>query len=127
MKTFNFILERKMFAVILFIIASVVVLEKIDENFGVSKTVGWAYDWIFFNFVICFLSCVLFFIIYSIIALLKFKTNKTISLAHLILIIIVAYLYKILDVRISLFLNLLSIILFLVNIGWSIIKRKQIS
>lgn len=65
------------------------------ETYGVSKTVGWAYNIsnnVVLTSIIFFCSKILFILTYFILFLLKRKTNYYVSLAHFELIILTLYL-----------------------------------
>ena len=77
--------ETKMYLIILLCLPLLVRFSEID-NYGINKTVGWAYD--FSGFTMYYVKYIVFafFIGYLFLAILKAKTNFILSIIHFILI-----------------------------------------
>lgn len=89
------------------------------ENYGVSKTVGWAYNIsnnVVLTSIIFFCSQILFILTYFILFLLKRKTNYYVSLAHFEIIIVTLYLMSSEKFTAALIISLISLIALFVNI-----------
>lgn len=84
MKVKNFF-ETKMYLIILLCLLLLVRFSEI-ENYGINKTVGWAYDISGFSMYFIKYILIIFFIGYLFLAIIKAKTNYIISIIHFILI-----------------------------------------
>lgn len=124
-KLFDNIFQKRMFLLILliYILFSLFTMQK---EFGINKTVGWAFDFyeIMSTLIFIFLFF-LFFILYSIIAICKWRTNKTISMIHIATILISIYFFEIYRIGILQLCNFLSVLIFLINVIWTFNNRKK--
>lgn len=77
--------ETKMYLIILLCLPLLVRFSEI-ENYGINKTVGWAYD--FSGFTMYYVKYIVFafFIGYLFLSIIKAKTNYLLSIIHFILI-----------------------------------------
>ena len=77
--------ETKMYLIILLCLPLLVRFSEID-NYGINKTVGWAYD--FSGFTMYYVKYIVFafFIGYFFLSIIKAKTNYLLSIIHFILI-----------------------------------------
>lgn len=93
---------------------------------GYNRTLGWAYDFSFWIFIVKPFLWLAFLIGYGIITLLRYWTNKKLSISHLILIGLTIITEDILnsDSRLILTLMLISTIVFVMNLIWTIKNRK---
>lgn len=90
-----------------------------EQFYGVNKTVGWAYDisnQIFYIAILFSFSKILFFIGYLIVFLLRRKTNFTMSIAHISLILLTILSIYLQNFFTSTIFCLLSMVLFSINI-----------
>jgi hypothetical protein len=121
------IFERKLF--ILFILIQTFILlinigKPSVEIWGINRTVGWAYDLTLPNLIITWSISLLFTLIYFALSIFKKKTNRIISVVHIVAYGITLFAYKFLDEGIIFLLNLLSIIIFLINVTWTLVSKK---
>ncbi|KGO79298.1 hypothetical protein Q762_14480 [Flavobacterium cauense R2A-7] len=124
-KLFDNLFQKRMFLLVLLIYIFFIFFI-MPKDYGINKTVGWAWDFYEFYSPLIFISLFyLFFIFYSIIALCKWKTNKTISIVHFITILISIYFFEFYSFGFLQLCNFLSILLFLINIIWSFINRQS--
>lgn len=93
---------------------------------GINKTVGWAWDLTPINLLIFLSTSTIFLLLYSILTLLKYRTNKTLSIIQVILMVTIAIFYKPIGQYILFLLNFLSIIIFISNLIWVIKNRNNI-
>lgn len=77
--------ETKMYLIILLCLPLLVRFSEI-ENYGINKTVGWAYDISGFSMYFIKYILVMFLIGYLFLAIIKAKTNFVLSIVHFILI-----------------------------------------
>lgn len=79
------IFERKMHIIMLLCLPLLIRFSEI-ENYGINKTVGWAYD--ISGFTMYYVKYIVFsfFIGYLLLAIFKAKTNYHLSIIHFILI-----------------------------------------
>lgn len=93
---------------------------------GYNRTLGWAYDFSFWIFIVKPFLWLGFLIGYGILTLLRYCTNKKLSISHLILISLSFITEDILnsDSRLTLTLMLISTIVFVMNFVWAIKNRK---
>ena len=122
---FDSIFQKRMFIVILTTYILFNLISKKDE-IGINKTVGWAFDfYVNMSPIIYIFLFYLFFIIYSIIALCKWKTNKILSIIHFGIILISIAFFEINNSNVLQICNFCSLTFFLSNIFWSFTKRKS--
>lgn len=123
MKLINLIFQKKMFLVVVVIFT---VLNYISQFDGINKTVGW--NWIdlliFYSPIIYMYLFFLFIIVYSILALIKRLTNFLYSTIHTILIIASAVLFEKYYIQTLLLFNLLSVLIFVLNVYWSLTQSN---
>jgi len=93
---------------------------------GYNRTLGWTYDFSFLIFIIKPFLWLAFLIGYGFLALLRYWTNKKLSISHLILIGLTFIVEDILnsDSRLTLTLMLISTIVFVMNCVWAIKNRN---
>ena len=120
-------LIRKRMFFLVFLILIIFSILRGYSTIGINRTVGWAWDisnWIFY---VKYGTWLLFLIGYGILALLKINTNLSLSILHLISILIILicgeYINYLLIIILSL--NLISIIVFFTNIFLSIRHRNK--
>ncbi len=123
MKPMDIIQKRMFFLIVLLFIAFVYLF---DLQYGINKTVGWAWDisnWVFWTNNIQWL---LFLLGYGLLALIKAITNKVYSIAHLSVIVLTIVLLKVghVEPRVVWLLNLISIAIFLLNFVWALKHRN---
>lgn len=123
-KLLEFLFQKKMFLTVLVTyILSRFILKQ--NTIGIAKTVGWDLDLSSIISPINSLFLLLLFtIIYLIIALLRWKTNKTISIIHFGVIVISIVLFEIHNLKIIQICNFISILLVVINTFWSFNNRK---
>ena len=94
---------------------------------GYNRTLGWAYDFSFWIFVVKPFLWLAFLIGYGILAILRYWTNEKLSIFHLILIGMTFIAEDILNSnsRLILTLMLISTILFFMNFIWAIRNRNS--
>ncbi len=94
---------------------------------GYNWTLGRSYDFSFWIFIVKPFLWLTFLIGYGILAILRYCTNKNLSISHLILIGLTFISDNILnsDSRLTLTLMLISAIVFLMNCIWSIRNRNS--
>jgi hypothetical protein len=63
-------------------------------------------------------------LIYFALSIFKKKTNRIISVVHVVAYGITLFAYKFLDEGIIFLLNILSIIIFLINVTWTLVSKK---
>jgi len=98
-----------------------------NEQIGINKTINWQWDisnWIFFMKGWTYLIPV---IGYGIITILKYWTNKLLSILHLVLLSLVFLAEDILymDLRLIVMLNILSMVVFILNVIGTIRNRNH--
>lgn len=124
--TFDKLVQKRMLLLIILLLMIFTYFGGIG-NVGINKTVGWAWDisnWVFFTKNGSWLISI---IGYGILALLKYSTNKKLSILHLIFITLTFVAEDILntDLRLVLTLNLISVMVFLINLSWAIRNRNS--
>ncbi len=112
----------------------VVMLLMISSYFGgiqteYNRTLGWAYDFRIYIFLAKPFLWLTFLIGYGILALLRYWTDKKLSISHLILIALSFITEDILnsDSILILTLMLISLIVFIMNFVWAIKNRNKAS
>ncbi|MCK8482338.1 hypothetical protein, partial [Psychroserpens algicola] len=123
--TFDKLVQKRMFLLIIMLLMISTYFGGIQT--GYNRTLGWAYDFSFWIFVVKPFLWLAFLIGYGILALLRYWTNKKLSILHLILIGLTFISEDIMnsDSRLTLTLILISTILFLMNCVWSIRNRNS--
>ncbi|CAM4245431.1 hypothetical protein [Zobellia nedashkovskayae] len=124
--TFDKLVQKKMFLLAIFLLMVSTYFGG-NEQMGINKTVNWQWDisnWIFFIKGWTYLISV---VGYGIIAILKYWTNKFLSILHLVLLSLVFLTEDILcmDLRLIVMLNIISIVVFLLNVIWTIRNRNR--
>ncbi|MDO5981748.1 hypothetical protein [Flavivirga spongiicola] len=122
--TFDKLVQKRMFLLIILLLMILMYFGGIQT--GYNRTLGWAYDLSYWIFVIKPILWIVFLIGYGILAILRYLTNKNLSISHLILITLTFVAEDILnsDSRLTLTLILISIIVFIMNFVWSIKNRN---
>ncbi len=97
-----------------------------NEQIGINKTVNWQWDissWIFYTK----WSWSIFILGYGIVELLKYYTHKELSFLHLFLIILIFLAEDFMGEHypLILFLNFVSMLVFLINLIWTIRNRNK--
>lgn len=118
-------LEKRMLIILIFI-SLYLAYYFFARDYGINKTVGWAYSIREVSFAFTCLNCFLFTIAYGIIRLLKYITNKFFSLLHLVIILLVIILDHFYQYNSIMILNLISFIVFIINLILSIKNRKTV-
>jgi hypothetical protein len=122
--TFDKLVQKRMFLLIILMLMIIIYFGGIQT--GYNRTLGWAWDLSYWIFIITPILWFTFLIGYGILALLKYWTNKNLSILHLILILLTFIAEDILtsDSRLTLTLMLTSSILFIMNFVWAIKNRN---
>ncbi len=122
--TFDKLVQKRMFLLVIMLLMISIYFGGIQT--GYNRTLGWAYDFSFWIFVVKPFLWLAFLFGYGILALLRYWTNKKLSIFHLILIGLTFIAEDILnsDSRLILTLMLISTILFFMNFIWAVINRN---
>ncbi len=122
--TFDKLVQKRMFLLIIMLLMISIYFGGIQT--GYNRTLGWAYDFSFWIFISKPFLWLAFLIGYGILALLRYWTNKKLSISHLILIGLTFIAEDIVnsDSRLTLTLMLISIIVFVMNLIWTIKNRN---
>jgi hypothetical protein len=116
------IFNQKLYLIIAIIL--VVFCLTIDfHSLGLNKTVGMAYDMDSTAKIICLVSLLLSFIGYSILSLLRYQTQKKLSLLYLSSILLAVVLNFIKQHEISIVFGILSIVIFSISLIRSLIHK----
>lgn len=116
------IFNQKLYLIIAIILA--IFSLTIDFNsLGLNKTVGMAYDMDSIAKMICLVSLLFSFIGYSILSLLRYQTQKNLSLLYLISILLAVVLNFIKQNEISIVFGILSIVIFSISLIRSLIHK----
>ena len=121
---FDKLVQKRMFLLIIMVLMISIYFGGIQT--GYNRTLGWAYDISFWVFIIKPFLWLAFLIGYGVLALLRYWTNKKLSISHLILIGLTFIAEDILDSdsRLILTLMLISTIVFVINFIWTIKNRN---
>jgi len=122
----NNLLERKLYLLVAVILA--IFYSTIDlDSFGFNKTVGMAYtyDAGIISKAICVVSLLLSFIGYSILSLLKYKTQKVLSLVYLSDIVPAIILSYTKTPEVSIVFGVMSIVVSFINIISSLKSKAK--
>ena len=122
--TFDKLLQKRMFLLIILLLMILTYFGGIQT--GYNRTLGYTYDFSFWVFIVKPFLWLAFIIGYGILALLRYWTNKKLSISHLILIGLTFISEDILDSdsRLTLTLILISTIVFVINFVWTIKNRN---
>ncbi len=116
------IFNQKLYLIIAIILA--IFCLTIDfHSLGLNKTVGMAYGMDSIAKIICLVSLLLSFIGYSILSLLRYQTQKKLSLLYLSSILLAVVLNFIKQNEISIVFGMLSIVVFSISIVRSLIHK----
>jgi len=122
--------ETKMYLVILLCIPLFIRFSEI-ENYGINKTVGWAYDISGFTMYYVKYIVFAFFIGYLFLAIIKAKTNYILSVIHFILIAFCCLFYdnfrymRLVD-NIAIISIVAFVVIFFNALFWKIKTKKQL-
>ena len=124
--TFDKLVQKKMFLLAIFLLMVSTYFGG-NEQMGINKTVNWQWDisnWIFFIKGWTYLISV---VGYGIIAILKYWTNKFLSILHLVLLSLVFLAEDILymDLLLIVLLNIIARVVFILNVIWTIRNRNH--
>lgn len=124
--TFDKLVQKRMFLLVILLLMISTYFSG-DEQTGINKTVNWEWDisnWIFFLKGWTYLIAV---IGYGIIAILKYSTNRLLSILHIALLSLVFLAEDVLflDLRLIVMLNIISIVVFILNVMWTIKNRNH--
>jgi hypothetical protein len=124
--TFDRLVQKRMFLLIIMLLMITIYFGGIQT--GYNRTLGFAYDLSFWIFIIKPFLWLAFIIGYGILAILRYWTNRKLSISHLILIGLTFIAEDILntDSRLTLTLMLISAIVFVMNLIWTIKNRNTI-
>ncbi len=122
--TINRVFQTKMFALIA-ILSLYLIYYFSSRDFGINKTVGWAYNFREISYVITCLLCFLSTTIYGILAILKWKTNTLLSILHFSLILLSIIFDHLLNYDLVMWLNLISMLTLVGNLILSIRNRNK--
>lgn len=120
--TFDKLVQKRMLLLIILLLMINMYFGGIQT--GYNRTLGWSYDLSFWVFIITPILWLAFLIGYGILAILKYFTNKNLSILHLILIMLVFFSEDTLNSDSRLTLIVISIIVFVMNFIWAIRNRK---
>ncbi len=122
--TFDKLVQKRMFLLIIMLLMISIYFGGIQT--GYNRTLGWAYDFSFWIFIAKPFLWLAFLIGYGILALLRYWTNKKLSISHLILVGLTFIAEDIVDSdsRLTLTLMLISTIVFIMNLIWTIKNRN---
>ena len=122
--TFDKIVQKRMFLLIIFLLL-VSAFFGTNEEIGINKTVHWKWDLSIWVFHLKSWSWLIFGLVYGLLALLKYWTNKTISILHLVLLILIFLTDNILnsDLQYMVVLHIASYVVFFANVLWAIRNR----
>ena len=95
-------------------------------TWGINKTVGWAWDFSPIGWLIFMFSSIAFFFFYLILKFLKSKPNQTLSIIQALLFIIIVGLQEKLGNSSVCLLNLLTGIVFLLNVVVTLTRKRKI-
>lgn len=121
--TFDQLVQRRMLLLVTLMLMLLTYIGGIG-SVGINKTVGSAWDITNFTFYAKNGSWIVFIVGYAILALLKYRTHKVLSIVHLILITLIFISTNILTSSLIMILTMLSIVIFILNFVWSIMHRK---
>jgi hypothetical protein len=117
-------IEKKLYLVVGIILALMIVTIDLG-NIGLNKTVGFAFDIKNFGKQICLISLGLSFIVYFILAILGYKTIKSLSILYVVIAFVNVYSIIFLEYpMITLILSSVSIIISAINVIMSIKAGK---
>ena len=119
--------ETKMYLIILLCLPLLVRFSEI-ENYGINKTVGWAYD--FSGFTMYYVKYIVFafFIGYFFLSIIKAKTNYLLSIIHFILIAFCCLFYdNLLYMRLVDNIAIIGIVVFLMIISLIAHRIKKLT
>ena len=124
--TFSELVQRRMFLLMIFAIVLFGYWGGI-ESVGINQTVGWRWDITSWFYYIKRYFLPVYMVGYGILALLQYWTHKYLSIIHLILVILIFVFDDLvsLDIRIVVVLNIISMLVFLLNIIWAIRNRTS--
>lgn len=125
MRLLRYLFQKRVVLILLLIFILVNLFTKNYKHYGINKTVGWAFDITNFSPAIFLFSFYSFLLCYALLALNKKETNLLFSILHVLIISISAMLLETRNNGFLTIFNIISIILFLVNIFKSLKKRKQ--
>lgn len=122
---FDTLVQKRMF-LLLILILMISTYFGGTEPVGVNKTVHWQWDlsnWVLYlkNW-----SLLLFGFGYGIVALLGHSTNKTFSIIHLVILLLLLLVNSTIqaDLAIIVILHIISLVVFFVNLLWTINNRS---
>ena len=124
--TFNKLVQKRMFFLVIFLLV-VSAFFGTDKEIGINKTVNWKWDLSIWVFYMKSWSWLIFGLVYGLLALLKYWTNKTLSIVHLVLLILIFLTDNILNsnLRLMVVLNITSFVMFFINVIWAIRNRNR--
>ena len=120
----NNLLERKLYLLVAVILAIFCLTIDFD-SFGLNKTVGMAYDMGGISKAVCLVSLLLSFIGYSILSLLKYQTQKVLSLVYLSDIVPAIILSYTKTLEVSIVFGVMSIVVSFINIISSLKNKAK--
>ena len=122
--TFDKLVQKRMFLLIIMLLMISIYFGGIQT--GYNRTLGFAYDLSFWIFIVKPFLWLAFIIGYGTLAILHYWTNTKLSISHLILIGLAFIAEDILnaDSRLTLTLMLISAIVFVMNLIWTIKNRN---
>ncbi len=122
--TFDKLVQKRMFLLIIMLLMISMYFGGIQTSY--NRTLGFAYDLSFWIFIVKPFLWLAFIIGYGILAILRYWTNRKLSISHLILIGLNFIAEDILnaDSSLTLTLMLISAIVFVMNLIWTIKNRN---
>lgn len=118
MKLLRYFFQKRMVFILFLIFIFINVFTERYKHFGISKTVGWAWNINMTNFspLIFLISFYVFLLVYGIIALSKRKTNLKLSILHTAVILVSVILIETDKIEILMICNILSLTAFFTNL-----------
>lgn len=124
--TIDHIVQKRMF--VLFLISQILIVCMNIMIFGLNeiiyynRTIGWSFDFRYWVIIIKPFLWITVFLGYGVLILLRYFTNKILSIIHLISIFLIFIVEAILSLSsgIVLALMLFSALVFLMNFGWAL-------
>lgn len=124
MKITNETFKRKSLLLVLIAIILIISVTQIEVGvWGMNKTVGWAWDisnlfWSTLGFAFIIIPA-----FYLILFFFKIKINKSLSIVQLSLLLLTLLSFTGMDSRLTFLLTILSLVVFITNLIWIIVKR----
>ena len=124
--SFELLVRKRMFLLVVLILMVTIYFDGFSLSY--NRTLGWAYDrsiWIHFGIPVSYL---IYIIVYGLIAIFKIATHKVFSFIHLLFLLMLFILNEIMGSLPQIILPLLlaSVVIFILNVVWSLRYGKKI-